>query len=523
MMIRAARYTVPRLLAIVGMASVGWASYEMRSDAVQAGRSSQLEAWIKPVPRAICGPQDRVETGLQGQTTLAERMTGNSERGYNCNLELVGQFRGEGASWQMAAFDTCAYYGTANGADQQHKGVVVIDASNPAKPLASMYLDARPMWDTWESLKVNVPRKLLAAVQADRGNGVDPGFAIYDISACARPVLKASINLPVQVKGHAGNFSPDGLTYYGAELGASIYPIDIRNPAAPKLVHVWKGDETQGRMGVAHDLTLDEGGTTLYSAQPSLGLATPSDRLSTLQGLGNGLIITDVSDFKTQKRDPKPKILGALLWKDGSIAQSPQRISIKSHPYILFTDEMGSGGLGGAKSACAQNLPPFGFARIIDIADPKQPTLVSQLKLEVDDPANCSSVAADNSFSGTFGYSSHYCSVDNPNDARFAACSYFEAGIRVFDIENPNRPKEIAYYKPPAVSGSIPGSNHATRSGEKRTTDWTSSNIRWLRRGQTTELWFTSQDNGFQIVRFTNSLAAIGKSMVGRDAVRDLP
>jgi len=44
-----------------------------------------------------------------------------------------------------------------------------------------------------------------------------------------------------------------------------------------------------------------------------------------------------------------------------------------------------------------------------------------------------------------------------------------------------------------------------------------------LRRGETTELWFTSQDNGFQIVRFTNALAAIGKSMVGRDAVRDLP
>ena len=302
MMMRRVRETLPRLLAGPGIAAVGWASYETRSDAVQAGRSSQGEAWIKPVPRAVCGQRDRVETGLQGQTTLAERMTGSSEKGYNCNLELVGQFRGEGASWQMAAFDTCAYYGTANGAEQQHKGVVVIDASNPAKPVASMYLDARPMWDPWESLKVNVPRKLLAAVQADRGNGVDPGFAIYDISACARPVLKASINVPAQVKGHAGNFSPDGLTYYGAELGASIYPIDIRNPADPKLVHVWKGDETQGRMGVAHDLTLDEGGTTLYSAAAVSGTGHPSDRLTTLQGLGNGLVITDVSDFKSEKR-----------------------------------------------------------------------------------------------------------------------------------------------------------------------------------------------------------------------------
>jgi len=517
------RRTVGRILAASGLVAAGLFAFGPRGTALQGPAAPEVGPWTRPVPKAVCGPQDRVETGLQGQTTIAERMTGSSEKGYTCNLELVGQFRGEGASWQMAAFDTCAYYGTANGADQQHKGVVVIDASNPANPVASMYLDSRPMWDPWESLKVNVPRKLLAAVQADRGNGVDPGFAVYDISVCARPVLKASVTLPSPVKGHAGNFAPDGLTYYGAQLGTSIYPIDLRNPSEPQLLQVWPGDESHGRMGVAHDLALDERGTTLYSAQPSLGLNTSPGRLEALGGLGNGLVITDVSEFKSHKGDARPKIIGSLLWRDGSIAQSPQPFAIKGRRYILFTDEMGSGGLGGAKAACAQGLPPFGFARIIDIADPSKPTLVSQLKLEVDDPANCGAVAADTSFSGTFGYSSHYCTVDNPAEARFAACSYFEAGVRVFDIQEPSRPREIAYYKPPAVGGSIPGSNHASRPGEKRTTDWASSNIRWLRRGSATELWFTSQDNGFQIVRFTNSLASIGKTMAGSDPVRDLP
>src|ERR1700693_3366539 len=50
-----------------------------------------------PVPKAQCGPSDRTESGLQGQTTSEERASGDSERGYNCNLELVGQFRGAGA------------------------------------------------------------------------------------------------------------------------------------------------------------------------------------------------------------------------------------------------------------------------------------------------------------------------------------------------------------------------------------------------------------------------------------------
>src|SRR5712692_10932356 len=59
------------------------------------------EPWSKPVPRAECGKGDRIENALQGQTTIAERMTGEALKAYNCNLELVGQFQGEGATWQM--------------------------------------------------------------------------------------------------------------------------------------------------------------------------------------------------------------------------------------------------------------------------------------------------------------------------------------------------------------------------------------------------------------------------------------
>ena len=64
-----------------------------------------------PVPKATCGRMDRTETGLQGQTTPDERSSGRSERGFTCNLELVGQFQGEGAFSQdgPAFLDNCAY------------------------------------------------------------------------------------------------------------------------------------------------------------------------------------------------------------------------------------------------------------------------------------------------------------------------------------------------------------------------------------------------------------------------------
>ena len=66
-------------------------------DADTGGRRANEVGSMGPVPKAECGPSDHTETGLQGQTTSWERMSGDSTRGYNCNLELVGQFKGEGA------------------------------------------------------------------------------------------------------------------------------------------------------------------------------------------------------------------------------------------------------------------------------------------------------------------------------------------------------------------------------------------------------------------------------------------
>jgi LVIVD repeat len=266
---------------------------------------------------------------------------------------------------------------------------------------------------------------------------------------------------------------------------------------------------------------VSEDGTRLYSAQVAYGLGPPmAAQAARRPSPGNGLVIVDVSDYQSRKANPQPKILGQLLWRDAAIAQESDPFLSNGRRFLLFTDEYGSGGSGGPKAACAQGLPPHAFARIIDISDETNPKLASQLKLEVDDPANCATVLTDSHGAGV-GYSSHYCTLDNPAEARYAACTYFEAGLRVFDIRDPYRPKEIAYYKPPARQGPIPGSYHAVRPADKRTTDWTASNVRWLRRGNQTELWFTSMDNGFHIVRFTNALASIGTTMAGRDPVRD--
>src|SRR5262245_26991825 len=84
------------------------------SDARPAAQSKPASGWTKSVaPAAQCGPGERSETGLQGQTTMAERFAPGPTRPYNCNLEVVGQFEGEGAQFDLTTLDTCGYFSTA--------------------------------------------------------------------------------------------------------------------------------------------------------------------------------------------------------------------------------------------------------------------------------------------------------------------------------------------------------------------------------------------------------------------------
>ena len=457
--------------------------------------------WTEPVPRAECGPNDHVESGLQGQTTLAERLSGDSMRAYTCNLELVGQFQGEGSKYMMDWFGDCAYYGTTIDPEQQHPGVVVVDASDPEHPVATAYLDTPAMLDPHESLKVNQERKLLAGVQ---NNG--PGFAIYDLSAdCRHPVLKASIPIRIMdavvepleeehdAAGHAGNFTPDGLTYYGTDISAraSIYAIDVTDPANPTYLGAFSHN--------SHDTYFSEDGTTAY--------LTPLG--NTLRFTGpNGLVILDVSDIQFRRPNPQTRVISTLYWEDGSTAQQALPVTYRGRPHLIHTDEGGSGQRFSPRpadvaAACARGLPPHGFARIIDISDETNPRIVSKLMLEVSDPANCPSVLTDPPANN---YSSHYCNVDKADNPKMVACTWRDGGLRVFDIRDPFRPREVAYYKPPARrTAFLPGSNLYS-PGADRTVDHTPTQVRWRKHKGETHLWFASQDNGFQIVRFTKPM-----------------
>jgi len=467
---------------------------------------AQQVPWTKPVPRANCATTDRVEPGLQGQTSLVDRQSGANKTPYNCNMDLVGNRPGEGAEWQMAWFKDCAYYDTNDVAQQTIRGSPVIDVSNPSNPQLTVALNDPSFAEPWESLKVHDRRQLLASAQANNGGGSAPGFAIYDVSAdCKNPQLLFSGNIDVTpggVRGHAGQFSTDGMTYWGAVIGGAIYPLDVTDPKNPKLLAKFNPGTCVGcTAGDAspHDVSTNDDGTRLYIAN----LGTNK----------NGLAIVDVSDVQNRLPNPKMKLLGTYYWPDGGrTAQQPTPIRIKGRPYILFADE-NSTRLNG----CAAGNQPFGMGRIIDILDETHPKLVSYLMLEVNEanspanPTKCQTQFQDFISTGGFLYDAHYCTADDPKNAKMVACSQMQSGVRIFDVRNPYLPKEIAYYKPPASGNAFrPGSTLWTTSPTLNLThDLSSSNVRFLRKDGQVYIWFTSHNNGFYVTKLSDHLRAL--------------
>jgi hypothetical protein len=505
-------------LSCIALSSIGAA------DSVVEKRKPSIadeELFFAPVPKAVCGPGDKPETALQGQVPAEMRAAGF--QGFSCNLQLLAQVRGEGANWQTTEWregrgknkKVCAYHGTAHPTantayPRANVGVRVIDITDPKKPYNTAYLQTTSMLDPWESLKVNERRQLLGAVNGANGGG-PLAIDIYDVSGdCRYPQLLSSVFLGVDEStgivspgqtGHEGSWAPDGLTYYGK--GRNYYAIDTTNTLAPKLISVWSPPQS---VSGTHGLAISDDGMRGYfvatNTQTIAGLSDPNVPAA------NGLIIYDLADIQNRRgTNPQPKVIGEIYWKDGATAQHTISVKIGKKPYVIFVDESGSGGnaVGTRQAACDLGLIPFPLARIIDISDETKPRIISKLMLETHDPANCAKVVPDLTGLTGFTYGAHYCSVDNIHQATTLVCGYFNSGIRVFDIRDPIRPREIAYYNPPATSNVSPGSNHATQRATQQPggPDWCAAQAH-LDAEQGT-LWTTCQDNGLLSLKFTHN------------------
>jgi len=457
-----------------------------------AGSAASSTAVSTTVARASCGPGSAPETSLQGEVPLADRTSGRSRRGYSCNLQLISQYQSQGQATVGASYGKCQYLGTfLSNSGAKHPGVNVIDMSDPRRPrLTDSLMSPATLAGTWETLKVHQGRGLLAAVSVGLLSG---GFfvSVYDVKHdCAHPRLLNGINgtsltMPGLFPGHEASWSPDGRTYWTTgTVGGTIAALDMSDPVKPRVIY-------NGIIGLTdHGIGIRQDGNRIYVADIPAGVS-----------------VFDSSDIQARKPNPQLRRISDASWSDGLVTQHAIPFTDHGRPYLVTADELGSGGV-----------------RILDVSNERKPVIIRQLKLEINRPENVARRGADTEKDGIFGYDSHYCTLDRLADPTALACGWAQSGIRVFDIRDLKRPREIAYFNPPAQVGKrallvnsahavvpvgtafsdifngYPGKPPLYTGPTDMTADWCMSPPRF----DGDRLWVSCDDNGALLLRFTN-------------------
>jgi hypothetical protein len=438
---------------------------------------SNPEPKLAPVPPAVCGAGSQALAGEQGRVTAADIASPQAAQGWRCNLSVVSHFPTAGGFRVWRYVDqqghVCAFYDTSLFSPLNvvslllgpSPGVEVLNMANPAHPVQTDLLTSLPMELPHESLNLNVKRGLLAA---EMGNGATlPGLmSIYSVSHdCLHPTLDATYQ--ASRFGHESGFSPDGRTFWIGG-GEGIAAVDVSDPTHPHTV--WEGNV------FAHGLNVSDDGDTLYDSDP----------------IDGDLILLNVSQIQERKPHPVVSEISRLTWGPVSIPQNTDPMTIDGHHYLLEFDEFA---MRFNPPTVADDTP--GAARIIDIDNPAHPYVVSNIRLAVNMPANHKAADGDPSElpAPNFNYAAHYCAIPREVDPEIAACSFINSGLRIFNIQNPLHPREVAYFVSPPKAGSLDGTLASDLAMSQPAFDP-------ARR----QVWYTDASSGFWDVQLPNGV-----------------
>jgi hypothetical protein len=195
--------------------------------------------------------------------------------------------------------------------------------------------------------------------------------------------------------------------------------VDLSDPEHPVEAGRWwwpgmwrDGDETP-----------DWSGDRRYAAHHAL----LADDIAYL-GFGDaGMVVLDVGDVS------QPKQIGHVNWSPGGDTHTC--MPLPSRQLVVVTDE-------AIKDRCAE---PEKRVRIVDVSEPTEPKVI----------ASCPQPQGDFCERG-LRFGPHNLHENQPVSYRSETLffvTYFNAGLRVYDITDPARPEEVAHWDPPAPAG----------------------------------------------------------------------
>ncbi len=312
-----------------------------------------------------------------------------------------------------------------------HRGWTILDVTDPTCPEHIAFIPGPE--NTW-TIQIQVAEgKMITALEriAPGWGGVEgkeysEGFVIWDVSDPGRP--RQLGHYRTYSTGTHRNFYDGGSLVHAAGgapgFDMKIYQIvDISDPEKPREIsRFWLPEQAEGA---------PKTGARLSCHGPP---HVEGDRAYLSYGAG-GAIILDISDRL------HPRLVSQLVFQGISNHHGIHTfLPLPRRKLALVNDE-----------AINENgEEDLNLAGIVDLRDEKAPRLLSLFP----QPLPPSETGLKNFFEkgGRFGphnqyHPNHQPCLEDRDD--IAYLTYFNAGLRIYDIRDPRTPKEIAYFIPP--------------------------------------------------------------------------
>jgi hypothetical protein len=346
-----------------------------------------------------------------------------------------------------------------------HPGVLVVNISDPANPRVVGEID-EPFEgvpsQTSRELRVWPQRKLLMVMNVTCSTFIHscaPGsdawdIRFFDLSNPRRPELVSSYEpafMPHEMFLWLDPERPGRALLYLSTPHNSAFPEDN----TPNLV---VADISRARAGVFEEVAMftanplydPEAHENFDVALHSMGV-TPDGTRTYLAYLGGGFLVLDSSDLAQNRADAELRLLTPVAnsprWFNQTIHSA---VKVPGRQMVVTTDEIYGDLLDDF--AFEDHGCPWGWVHFIDVADPANPRLLGEYKIDENQAAYCQTPAGQDPANTVFtSFTSH-----NPTVLRnLALVTWHSGGVQAFRFRDPAAPVQTGVFSPTPLPGVV--------------------------------------------------------------------
>ncbi len=348
------------------------------------------------------------------------------------NIRQVGQtdLNGHGDGMHINLKDGYAFVAHMG---ESRVGTSVVDVKDPRNPRVVTQLETPP---GTHSHKVQVVGDVLL-VNYERSSMLEPnatswqgGLKVFDISRPEQPRELAFLQMPGKGVHRMTYWEAPYAYMSGSDDGLIdqfLVIVDLSEPSRPHEVGRWwyPGQNTGAGETPTWTPTQSHGGA---AGAKKIALHHPLLRGSRAYcgWWDAGLIILDISDLA------HPSLVSQLEFGSDVSTATHTALPIPGRDILVVTDEQLAQDCKGMQTR----------VRVVDIADERKPRVISEFPAPEGDYCLRG---------GRFGpHNLHEMRPGTLVDSNTVYATWFNAGVRVFDISDASSPREIAYYVPEA-------------------------------------------------------------------------